>query len=490
MSESSGNEDISTRPYITAVRDILKILSLCRKESEHEGIEWFRFNDPLLEGSEDLYFPIDVDKPGSDDLAVYIIKQMEYIQTFLVSDRLGQYLKDVPPLVPPNLDINKYIARILKVLGRSTGEKRDTDELRYFPFPHIPSSISNVPFVDFAGFVIVLLNDYLRWWSSDDEQARLVVEAARAERETAFDFLTDQKTIIDDERGIGWGFVPAERCDTRSLDLPLHRHVFPTARAVVGICRYCNSKGADSDRVDRAQGLLIGALDWLQTLIPSSDEGLFFASEARVPALFADHIYSTEALVTLAEASVPGARSLALNGLNRFLNELDKGEATVVALDGAFPHWLAVKEYQGYQFYKSRLTSATCLAVLAQSVAFLVNVGAEEGADKLLPRAREHCTQLVQYLLDKGGYATHEWIDKGFQFHAVLATVEALLRYSRYVPVEKLETTVEKVLLAADLVLKDQVFIETFRKLIVDKIRQLDRTDLRSSDAPEEPGTK
>ncbi len=106
----------ATGPYVQMVREVFEILALDKEESQ---LQYEKFRDPLSKEGGYVELPCDGDRPASDDLAAYIAKQMEYVQTFLVGARLGRELK-IPPLAPPGLDIQTQIERIGSMLGAAT----------------------------------------------------------------------------------------------------------------------------------------------------------------------------------------------------------------------------------------------------------------------------------------------------------------------------------------------------------------------------------
>lgn len=477
----------SSRPYIEAVQDALKALSL--RPEEIRGFEATRpgsvryetFIDPIDEGKPDIDVPGDIDRPTSSDLEIYISKLMEYVATFLVADRLGKEL-GTPPLVPPqqNDHLTEYVKRILQLVGHGTGEERETEQKKYYPFPHLQALAVDVPFVDFAGFLIVLLTDYVRWNADDDS---VITKAARNEAEVAFDFLTDPGVYIEDEQGIGWTFVSAQNCDDNlAKPLPKHRHVFPTVKAIMAIEHYCHSKDSDAGRVKRARALLPRTLEWLSVLA-RAEKGMFFASEINAAPFLLDHLYATEALLTLAP-QVSEAKPLVLDALNRFLDELDKDDVTVYEFSRQMSHRIELKGSPAYLFYNDRATWATCLIVLAQGVDFLINNAAGAGQ---IARARKHCNNIALSLLTERQNPTQLWPQDFLQFHWVHSAVEALLSYSIYVPPQEIATSVDDIIQAADLLLRDEKFIRLFRELLIEKIKQVGRAGNRVFDE-EEPG--
>ncbi len=458
--------------HLDAVRKALEVLTLPPEESKKLGmVKYEEFLDPLSDKGEKISLPCDLDRPpDTNDLGSYLIKQMEYVQTFLVVGRLEKELH-ISLFDPRKHNPVPHIERILKVVGHGFGTRREEDEKKYYPYPHLRTPDVKVPFVDFAGFLIVLFTDYVRWEGSDSP----LTKAVRAEMHTAFDFLIDPDTYIQDGSGIGWGFIPGQRYETDRKPLFLCRHVFPTARAIVAIWRYAQWKGADPDRIMRVKRLLPGILKWMSTLARGR-EGMFYASEENTAPYFADHIYATEALLSLAEFKVKGAKQLAVLAVDRFLGELDKGKTTVSEFERPLAYRIEdIKGINGAIGYTDRATWATCLAVLSQGVSYLRDLG-EEGATRL-GKVRKYCDDIAWNLLVERRNSAGLWPDKFLQFHWVLSAVEALLRYSRDVPPKELYTTVEQVGRAADRLLADETFSGVFRQMLIGKIQELVSAD-------------
>lgn len=479
MAEDNKNHG-TLGAHLQAVRETLQRLAIePGGENSFETLEFRKFRDPLSDKRETVELLCDSDRAESMDVQGCIMKLMEHVQIFLVADRLGSELKIGPKLMPAGYDLTPFIERILKAIGRGLKADRELKTLRYYPYPHLRATTSSAEYVDFAGFVIVMLTDFIRWAPDTSHPA---VVAAEAELHTAMEFLTDPETIIaDEDQGtVGWGFVAASQIEHSASDpLPDHRHIFPTARAIVAIYRYSQWKGRQAQLADSGQKLLPKALRWIDTLAQrSTGKLLYYPTDNNEAPYFADHIFATEALLTLVEAGVDGAKNLAFDALERFLEAYDDRRARS-ELDKVITHRIAVKGHRGDVFYDNRATLATCLATLAQGVEMLV--GEERGKSRDL--ARKQCNGMVKILLSPDR-RNHDglWPKDFTQFHWVLGAVEALLRYDRYAQEVKLSTSVEKLEMAADLLLKDERFLDVFRKLLVEKVKEMGSPDIQSMD--------
>ncbi len=138
-------------------------------------------------------------------------------------------------------------------------------------------------------------------------------------------------------------------------------------------------------------------------------------------------------------------------------------------LDRTITHRIGVKGHEGYLFYNNRATWATSLSILSQGVEILV------GEDLMSQRkqARTYCNQMVRNLLAERRNAAGLWPGQYVQFHWVQGAVESLLRYSRYVTRRSLRTSEEEIYQAADMLLKDENFINMFRETLLQKIHEV-----------------
>lgn len=466
---SDDNEGTVDDGHIDAVREALRSLAGDGSQPEESfSVQRKPFDAPDSDDAIDL--PADCDSPATRDYAGYLVKQMEYVQTFLVAHRLGRELSISPPLVPGGRTISPHIRRVLAAIGRGSELERPTKELRYYPLPYLPAEITvNVPFVDLAGFIIVLLTDYKRWVG---DQQPSISAAADAEIETALEFLIDENTFIKDERGIGWAFVPKTDCPTRDVrnKLPEQRHVFPTARAVVAIRRFLASSDDDSVLAQRAKSVLPEVLSWLETLNRKDGE-FFFSGDRDSSPYMSDHVYATEALITLANLRSPelDARPLAVKGIEVLLKDMGRGTQ-----QGAWGEMERLDSYPVYLasgnsliHYKSRATRATLLATLSQGIEML------DAGNILRNRLRSNCFQIVRDLVVNQKNPAGLWPKEYTQFHWVLAAVEALLRFSQHVPRVNLDTSVEEIHRAIDLLLRDETFASMLRELLVKKLEEV-----------------
>lgn len=468
LSNESKNSEIIA--YVEAIRLALQALvSFDSHELTVAGsVQAHAFRNPS-DPHETLKLPIDVDPPGSVEVADYITKLMEYVQIFLVADRLGKKLDISPPLMPPGHDLTPYIKIILTVIGRETGETSPGTERKYYPRPHLQMKDLEVSFVDFAGFLVVLLSDYLRWVADDDDPVSI---SARLGCDEALRFLIAPETYIEDEDGrVGWGFVPAGCCDEQPMrPLPQHRHVFPTARAIVAIDKYSRTPNPDVALAAQAEDVLPKVTRWLKSL-QIEETGMYYPTESDTAHNFPDQIFATEALLTLSRHKQTEAGDLALNALQtllrqedqvRILTDLDRSTANRVSIRGVEVD------------YPSRATRATFLSTLSQGVDASIAAGREESTGA----ARKLCDQMAQDLLNKRRNPSNLWPQDFLQFHWVRGAVEALLRYSRYVPPQHMSTSKEDLLKAVDALLEEPEFVDCFKKVLLEKVKNR-RTKIR-----------
>jgi hypothetical protein len=386
---------------------------------------------------------------------------MEYIETFLVAHRLTKEM-GVDNIWPLGFTPNEFIRAILDVVGRSiSGGEEPRGKLRYYPRPHLQTEV-DTPFVDFAGFLVVLLLDYLKWVGGGGDQ---LAKAAFLEVHEAIRFLLAPATYIEDGSGVGWSFVPKGVCNEKRWPLRQHRHILPTAWAVVAIQKYSTILGADPKLKEIAIALLPRVLDWVKQL--RTENGLFRSSERKEPLNLAGHNYVTETLLTLSDHGVSGAEDLTAEALDRFLIELSQPTAREeFEMNLAYPVAIANKPQMQYG---DRTTWATCLATLALGTDFLVKQG---GSPDQLALARMRCNEMAAYVLLDRRQERGIWQKSGFQFHWTMTAVEALLRTTRYAQQEVFDTSVDAIVQAVDLILDDNKFKDALRSALLRAIRK------------------
>jgi hypothetical protein len=393
----------------------------------------------------------------------YVAKVMEFVETFLVANRLTKELR-LEGVWPLNFTPTECVAAILDVVGRGTGEKRMVKDLRYYPAPHLQFEV-NTPFIDFAGFLMVLLQDYLRWSPVKGDK---IAAAARLEIDSAIEFLADPDTYIADSTGVGWAFVPKSACNQNHGELRLHRHILPTAWAVTAIQRFLAMPDADATLKTQAAALLPKVLSWVGAL--RTDSGLFLNSERKEqqPNL-AGHNYVTEVLLTLAEREVSGADKLAITAVDRFLDALDQPNTRdQFEMYIVYPVFLT----RGLVRYNDHTTWATCLATLAFGVSLLKDQLAQDGGSERLSRARTHCNDMAKHILDERRNERMVWQKGYFQFHWTLTAVEALLRTARYAQRENLSISTDGIVQAVHVLLEDSRFQGALRTALLAAIRK------------------
>lgn len=287
MRARSAGDEQRHAAVIDAVRKALSALALhgrTQKTPEQPAagvVKYYPFTIGELAASEEsephqVLLPVDDDAPGSDDLLQYIAKEMEYCQTFLIAARLGREL-GTSDLLPTNISISDHVGYILTTLGRDVDKGTRTDDLNYEPLPHLPVSLET-PFVDFAGFLAVLLMDFLQWKGKGTDPLSAAVVA---ELDTAIEFLVRENTYIGDDSQGAWGFIPKEKCGTNRMmpTLAHHRHALPTAWAVVALERYCRENYASREMTERIASLLPRVLAWVSDR--RTEDGLFYSSIAQ-----------------------------------------------------------------------------------------------------------------------------------------------------------------------------------------------------------------
>lgn len=455
------NEAPGQNPYLRDVERALDVLNeMANEPGQSQFQRTFPFSMPEW-GVETKAFPIDDDVPNTDEMAGYVIKEMEYVQTFLVAHRLTKEMRK-EGLWPMSFGPQEHIAAILDVVG--SGRETVEERRRYYPRPHVGADMDN-PFVDFAGFLVIILLDYLMWAGTGGGE---VAAAARREVDEAIGFLLDPRTYIEDDTGVGWAFVQGVVCDERKGGTPaLHRHILPTDWAIVAIQRYCALPDADPELRATAVSLFPRMLAWITSL--KTDERMFRSSDRPDTPTLAGHCFVLEALLPLVDSDVPGAEPLALEAVGRFLDELDRPTARDdFERNMTFPVYIT--GMQGVLQYTDRTTWATCLATLALSVPFLVESLGQEAATGQVARARMHCDQMARYLVQERRDERGVWDKFYFRFHWTLTAVEALLRVNRYAQRETFETSIDAIVQAVDLVLRDSRFQNALRDTLITAI--------------------
>jgi len=462
-----GDRTNAEKPGVAAVREALKQLALARRESTSAGlVRYRRFQVQGDTGAEKTWLPCDADRPPIEgSVEYYVMKLMEFVQTFLVADRVGKDITTGPPLLPP-IKLQVYIERILAVVYSG----KPGDAPRYRPFPHLKLLDVKTQFVDFAGFLVVLLTDYARWAADGKLES---VQFARKAADEAMAFLVADDTFIMDKDGrVGWAFVQKTQCrESAGRPVEQHRHIFPTARAIVAIQRYADAEQIDETLVVKARKLLHGASSWIESLSTRREAGLYFASDSNEQPFLADHIYATEALLSLHAQEKGQNAKLALRdrcqeAVNRLLKEVSD-QRTVVDLDRPITHHIPIKGYDADVPYDNRATVATCMSTLCQGIDVVT-------AKEQRERIRRVCDRFLYMLLSDRRSPANLWPREYLQFHWTLGAVEALLRYARYVEPKVLNTTVESVEQAAEEMLDDKAFRDVFRKFLVDHIRHIE----------------
>jgi hypothetical protein len=287
-------------------------------------ITYRNFVDPL--SGDVVLLPGDAARVYTEDLAGYIAKLVEYIQCFVSTHRLASQIPKAPlPVLPPGLVLDRHVERVLRVVGRTPGEDRDdeTELLKYCPRPYFRESL-NVPFVDFAASLAMMLMDYVKWAAASESDS--LTAAAKAEIRTAMKFLIDESTYISGDGGtIGWSHVPGAKCRTDgTLSLPLLRHVYPTSKALRAIQRFCSDYRNDG-LVFSAKELLPGVARWLRSLGKRDPKGFYYATDVERRPYLDDHCYATDAALALREMGVERADTVAVDAVKRLANQLNDG---------------------------------------------------------------------------------------------------------------------------------------------------------------------
>lgn len=442
------------KPYVDVVRTTLQILAGTGREGSEQTVRWKELTIPGRPGPACL-FPFDDDQPQEEFFSAYVTKEMEYVGCFLLAQRLANEMNQ-GSMVPKGVQLDDFIEAILYTVGRGIDEKRQTEVLRYYPLPHLQGDLE-LPFVDFSGFLAVTLSDYLLLASPSESLAK----AARAELDTIVEFLTHSDTYIEDQRGVGWGFLRHKDCNTRRMPLGHHRHVLPTAWALVAIQKWVQAFGSTGDKLNRFQPLLPNVLTWLTSLEP--DKGLYPGGEIFARNLAAQN-YVTEALITLAELKVAEAKPAAIKALYRLIEELDRGEIARKDFELNIAYPVAPGEGKPFMQYPDRTTWATVLATLELGIPLLREPGVHDEAREYLERAKRLCADMIRHILGERRGPHGLWQRDYLQFHWNLTAVEALLRYSRYAETEKFAFSEEALITALDFALQDGAFKQAFRE--------------------------
>lgn len=464
MVSKSEQVDQFSEEYIGIVRDALGALSRSPdKVAVRDGV---RYQELQLsdESGQTMQIPVDGDVPFDNTVSSYVVKLMEYTQTFLVSERLAKEMR-LGRVIPLSFDPTEFIEVILAIVGRGTSDARLTDELRYFPMPHLQVNFGE-PFVDFAGFLAVTLMDYLGW---KGETGSELERGAKAEVLTAIDFLTSPETFIEDDDGVGWAFIPGCKCDTRRNVLAEQRHAFPTAWAIVAIQKYLGLQASDLQLTERCEQILPKVLKWIET--QRRHEGLFGTSRRSAAEDMVNHNFITEALLALTDLKIEGAKELASEALTRFLNELERTEEARLAFEEIIQYPIRIEGKQQIA-YTDHTTWATLLSTLAYGVNFLQKLSSENAEEELV-RARTICAEMVRHIALQRKNDAGLWQRGYLQFHWVLTAVEGLMRYARFAQPEKFDTSMDAVVQAINVALKSDSVVEALQKEMVEALRTM-----------------
>lgn len=487
LKPTTSSEDQSA-PYLSAVRQALGSLSKRTQYSRHaHPFEWVEGDKTTID------LPIDSDAPVTDNISRYLMKQMEFVETFLVADRVLKQIQEikkeerlrVSSRVP---DLTKRVEIILKTVGRSIDEDSERGQLLYFPYPHYQPR-ATVPFVDFAGFLAVLLTDFLKWRGKQRDEP--IDRAAKAEIETCMRFLIDPETIIetDEQIGAAWGFIAKKHCD--KIDKrPVIRsqRALPTAWAVTAISAYSTLPGHNEALKEEAFELLPKVLEWLKTL--RQEEGLFFSSKSVRQVDLIGHNYVTETLLTLVECGVTEAHDLAVEAIKRFDEYLDGDgmEEAKDEVDVTINYRIDIND-QPYTQYPDRTTWAGLLSTLSNAAGTLELIKHADVVE-LSGKVKSKCKIMAEHILNERRDEQGLWPRGKMQFHWVLNAVEALLRYSRYGTLESFSTSSYSVTQAINYVLNDPDFVRDFRNRILNAIKRSseleDQSDLSDETSVEE----
>lgn len=454
-------------PAVRHARDALRELADFGATGEaNPGQPHLRqIDDPLHKGQK-------IDIPADDDLKTvsivgtelkdHLVKYLEYIQAFLVYNRLGKVL-DVSnlPSLPP-IDFKLHASRIAATLNAG-GSANSAAHHGYYPMPYVELAQDElVPFVDVAGFVVVFSTDFVRWANQpEDPVQKLIV----AEVEKALRFLLSTDCMIqddkdDEESAVGWAFVAGKDCPVGSKDdVPLsHRHIFPTARAIVAIQRYLNFPQKDETLAIQARKVLPRVLKWIKTLEERAAGERFPPKKAIGNGNLVDHLYATEALLSLSDAEMipKDAVESARGAVRTLLQQLNHGgrfgetqsepyfeegilEDTVGEIDA---NQIVLKSGKRL-LYDYRATTGTCLSTLSQGIQHFTGGELQEERKEI----RDVCNSILKWLI-KNRNASGTWPRHRVAFQWVLSTVEGMLRFQEHVIPRKVETTEEELLVA------------------------------------------
>ena len=464
MVSNRNGETAFTTEYINVVRLALEALS-----KNFEGtyiLDGVRFQKLIISAPNKIegIFPIDGDSPIDDKFSSYIFKIMEYVQSFLVVERLSKEMK-LGRMLPKGFDPNVYIEYILYEIGRGLEGKRNNEMLRYYPMPHLQVNF-DIPFIDFAGFLSILLFDFISWKGDNVSE---ISQAAIAEIDTALDFLINPSTFIEDDDGIGWGFIPGQKCDTRNIKLASHRHPLPTAWAIVALCRNLSRKDLNVDIKTKINDILEKSLKWLISL--RRPEGLFGTQIKSPTEELVNHNYITEALLTLMDNDIVGSKEIGLEALERFLVTLSNTDEAFRIFDPNIQYSIRIKSTPALA-YADHTTWATLLSTIAYGVSFLRKSEAENADDNLL-LARNICAKMARHIVLERRNSANLWQRSYLQFHWVLTAVESLMRFTRFAQPDRFDTSVDAVMQAVNLALRNEQVIDVIQNQLVKTLKTM-----------------
>ena len=247
----------------------------------------------------------------------------------------------------------------------------------------------------------------------------------------------------------------------------------------MAIQRYNDWRDKEPGLAANAIALLPEVSQWLNSLNRQQD--LYHASDKDEPPYFSDHLDATEALLTLSTVkiegvNIEGVNNSAIGALKQLIQAADNGKLD--ELNRRRTYHIAITGRDGYLAYDKRTTHGTYLATLSQGVEILTG---NENAT-LREQTRKHCHRVLRDLTSKRRNKAGLWPAESLQFHSTLSSIEAILRYSHYVPRREISSSEEEIIQAADLLLSDEEFIKLFREKMLEKIEQLSSGSLEFDD--------
>ena len=104
--EKIASADEVIESIIYQVQQALNTLASSTETSAKGAAVGYKTFNPHTKDGEQLVLPVDSDTPPSDEVSFYLVKQMEFIETFLIAHRLISDLsKEYPQLTPKNRNI-------------------------------------------------------------------------------------------------------------------------------------------------------------------------------------------------------------------------------------------------------------------------------------------------------------------------------------------------------------------------------------------------